>query len=186
MNISYSVKHLTNLLNNLQQTHIDSKQLQELLISSTNDKRSKIVAAAIQEHVERVETYRQILKQAYPSVSKNIVFNEILPVVSFNRMFGHTSGIIKWAVNNPDTRKGIIVPSIFHKNELNMQLREAGAQNFKIATNCDAFRGVSLDAIIVHDADFFDNTQKNQILTHCRALDIIPIAVGCGGWNYKE
>ena len=185
MNVSYSVKQLTKALNNLQQTHIDSKQLQELLTSSTDDKRSKIVAAAIQEHVERVETYRQILKQAYPYVSKNTLFNEILPVVSFNRNFGHTSGIIKWAVNNPNIKKGIIVSSVFYKNELNIQLREAGAQNFKIATNCDAFRGVSLDAIIVHDTDFFDNTQKNQILTHCRALDIIPIVVGCGGWNYK-
>ena len=82
MNVSYSVTQLTKALNNLQQTHIDSKQLQELLTSSTDDKRSKIVAAAIQEHVERVETYRQILKQAYPYVSKNTLFNEILPVVS--------------------------------------------------------------------------------------------------------
>ena len=186
MNVSYSVKQLTKALNNLQQTHIDSKQLQELLTSSTDDKRSKIVAAAIEEHVERVETYRQILKQAYPYVSKNTLFNEILPVVSFNRRFGHTSGIVKWAIHNPNIKKGIIVPSAYQKEELNIQLREAGAQNFKIATNCDAFRGVSLDAIIVHDTDFFDNTQKNQILTHCHVLDIIPIAVGCGGWNYKE
>ena len=186
MNVSYSVKHLTNLLNNLQQTHIDSKQLQELIVSSTDDKRSKVVASAIEEHIERTETYRQILKQLYSSLSNTVIFNEILPVVSFNRRFGHTSGIIKWAVNNPNIKKGIIVSSVFYKNELNIQLREAGAQNFKIATNCDAFRGVSLDAIIVHDTDFFDNTQKNQILTHCRALDIIPIAVGCGGWNYKE
>ena len=186
MNVSYSVKHLTNLLNNLQQTHIDSKQLQELIVSSTDDKRSKVVASAIEEHIERTETYRQILKQLYSSLSNTVIFNEILPVVSFNRRFGHTSGIIKWAVNNPNIKKGIIVSSVFYKNELNIQLREAGAQNFKIATNCDAFRGVRLDAIIVHDTDFFDNTQKNQILTHCHVLDIIPIAVGCGGWNYKE
>ena len=186
MTTSYSIKHLTNLLNNLQQTHIDSKQLQELIVSSTDDKRAKVVASAIEEHIERTETYRQILKQLYSSLSNTVIFNEILPVVSFNRRFGHTSGIIKWAVNNPNIKKGIIVSSVFYKNELNIQLREAGAQNFKIATNCDVFRGVSLDAIIVHDTDFFDNTQKNQILTHCRALDILPIAVGCGGWNYKE
>ena len=186
MNVSYSVKQLTKALNNLQQTHIDSKQLQELIVSSTDDKRAKIVAEAIEQHIERIEVYKQIIKQSYPCISDTVIFNEILPVVSFNRMFGHTSGIIKWAVNNPNIKKGIIVSSVFYKNELNIQLREAGAQNFKIATNCDVFRGVSLDAIIVHDTDFFDNTQKNQILTHCRALDILPIAVGCGGWNYKE
>ena len=186
MNVSYSIKQLTKALNNLQQTHIDSKQLQELLTSSTDDKRSKIVAAAIQEHVERTETYRQTLKQLYSSLSNSVIFNEILPVVSFNRRFGHTSGIVKWAIHNPNIKKGILVPSAYQKEELNIQLREAGAQNFKIATNCDAFRGVSLDAIIVHDTHFFDNTQKNQILTHCHVLDIIPIAVGCGGWNYKE
>ena len=47
MTTSYSIKHLTNLLNNLQQTHIDSKQLQELIVSSTDDKRAKIVADKI-------------------------------------------------------------------------------------------------------------------------------------------
>ena len=186
MNVSYSVKQLTKALNNLQQTHIDSKQLQELLTSSTDDKRSKIVAAAIQEHVERVETYRQILKQAYPYVSKNTLFNEILPVVSFNRNFGHTSGIVKWAINNPDIRKGIIVPSVFYKNELNRLFREAGVQNFKIVFNCDTFKGVSLDVIIVHDTNSYDNITKDKILQYCSISNIVPIAVACGGWNYKE
>ena len=186
MNVSYSVKQLTKALNNLQQTHIDSKQLQKLLTSSTDDKRSKIVAAAIQEHVERVETYRQILKQAYPYVSKNSVFNEILPVVSFNRRFGHTSGIVKWATDNPNLRKGIIVQSIFQKNELNTLLRNAGAQNFKIFIDFDAIRGVKLDTIIVENPSVFDNTQKIKILEYCNTQGIVPIAVGTGGWSYKE
>lgn len=186
MNVSYSVKQLTKALNNLQQTHIDSKQLQELLTSSTDDKRSKIVAAAIQEHVERTETYRQTLKQLYSSLSNSVIFNEILPVVSFNRRFGHTSGIVKWAIHNPNIKKGILVPFAYQKEELNIQLREAGAQNFKIATNCDAFRGVSLDAIIVHDTNSYDNITKDKVLQYCSISNIVPIAVACGGWNYKE
>ena len=186
MNVSYSVKQLTKALNNLQQTHIDSEQLQEVLLTSTDDKRSKIVAAAIQEHADRIETYRQILKQAYPHVSKDAVFNEILPVVSFNRKFGHTSGIVKWAVNNPDIRKGIIVPSVFYKNELNSLFREAGVKNFKIVFNCDALRGISLDVVIVHDTSFYNNITKDKILQYCNISNIIPIAVSCGGWNYKE
>lgn len=186
MNVSYSVKQLTKTLNNLQQTHIDSKQLQEVLASSIDDKRAKIVAAAIQEHVERVETYKQILKQAHSYISKDAVFNEILPVVSFNRKFGHTSGIVKWAVDNPDIRKGIIVPSVFYKNELNKLFREAEVQNFKIVFNCDALRGISLDVIIVHDTSFYSNITKDKILQYCNISNIIPIAVSCGGWNYKE
>ena len=133
MNVSYSVKQLTKALNNLQQTHIDSKQLQELLTSSIDDKRSKIVAAAIQEHVERVETYKQILKQAHSYIS-----------------------------------------------------RDAGAQNFKIFINCDAIRGINLDVIVVENPSVFDNTQKIKILEYCNTLGIVPIAVGAGGWSYKE
>lgn len=186
MNVSYSVKQLTKALNNLQQTHIDSKQLQKLLTSSTDDKRSKIVAEAIEQHIERIEVYKQIIKQSYPYTSNTVIFNEILPVVSFNRRFGHTSGIVKWAINNPDIRKGIIVPSVFYKNELNKLFREAGVQNFKIVFNCDALKGVSLDVIIVHDTSSYDNITKDKILQYCSISDIVPIAVSCGGWNYKE
>ena len=183
----YSIKQLTTLLNNLQQTHIDEKQLQSLLTSSIDIERTKIVAASIHEHLKRVDTYKEILKQFY-KVSNDyyLIFNEILPVVSFNRRFGHTSGIVKWATDNPNLRKGIIVQSIFQKNELNTLLRNAGAQNFKIFIDFDAIRGVKLDTIIVENPSVFDNTQKIKILEYCNTQGIVPIAVGTGGWSYKE
>lgn len=183
----YSIKQLTTLLNNLQQTHIDEKQLQSLLTSSIDIERTKIVAASIQEHLKRVDTYKEILKQFY-KVSNDyyLIFNEILPVVSFNRRFGHTSGIVKWTTDNPNLRKGIIVQSIFQKNELNTLLRDAGAQNFKIFINCDAIRGINLDVIVVENPSAFDNTRKIKILEYCNTLGIVPIAVGAGGWSYKE
>lgn len=183
----YSIKQLTTLLNNLQQTHVDGKQLQSLLTSSIDIERTKIVAASIHEHLKRVDTYKEILKQFY-KVSNDyyLIFNEILPVVSFNRRFGHTSGIVKWATDNPNLRKGIIVQSIFQKNELNALLRDTGAQNFKIFINCDAIRGINLDVIIVENPSVFDNTQKIKILEYCNTQGIVPIAVGNGGWSYKQ
>ena len=183
----YSIKQLTTLLNNLQQTHIDEKQLQSLLTSSIDIERTKIVAASIHEHLKRVDAYKETLNQFY-KVSNDyyLIFNEILPVVSFNRRFGHTSGIVKWATDNPNLRKGIIVQSIFQKNELNALLRDAGAQNFKIFIDFDAIRGVKLDTIIVENPSVFDNTQKIKILEYCNTQGIVPIAVGAGGWSYKE